>query len=192
MIAHKAAAPPIGRDGRGARQRRRAQRHHPRRHGASEDAVGSRRCALALYALVRLGSYDALAGAVLDADGRPRSRWWPIAYAFQRVNDPRAAPALLDLLQRRGTADARVCRARPWRSRRIRAPPRRCWPSPRTPASRLAVRIQAVRGLALIGDADGGAAMRRLIVVAEGRSEPAARGDHRAGAAAQPRRRSSC
>ena len=27
----------------------------------------------------------------LGGDGKPRSRWWPIAYAFQRVNDPRAA-----------------------------------------------------------------------------------------------------
>ena len=40
---------------------------------------------LGVYALVRLGSYDALAGAVLD-NGRPRSRWWPIAYALQRIN----------------------------------------------------------------------------------------------------------
>ena len=54
---------------------------------------------LGLYALVRLGSYDALASSVLDANGRPRSRWWPIAYALQRVNDARAVPALLELLK---------------------------------------------------------------------------------------------
>ena len=39
---------------------------------------------LGLYALVRLGSYDAIAGSVLDAAGHPRSRWWPIAYALHR------------------------------------------------------------------------------------------------------------
>jgi cyclophilin family peptidyl-prolyl cis-trans isomerase/HEAT repeat protein len=53
---------------------------------------------LALFALVRLKAYDSLAGAVLDGD-RPVSTWWPIAYALQRVEDPRAAPALIQLLQ---------------------------------------------------------------------------------------------
>jgi len=52
---------------------------------------------LALYALTRLGSYDQLAASVLDASGQPVSRWWPVAYALQRVNDARATPALLSL-----------------------------------------------------------------------------------------------
>jgi cyclophilin family peptidyl-prolyl cis-trans isomerase/HEAT repeat protein len=47
---------------------------------------------------VRLGSYDALASAVLDERGQPVSRWWPIAYALQRSADPRANAALLSLL----------------------------------------------------------------------------------------------
>jgi hypothetical protein len=34
---------------------------------------------LGLYALVRLGSYEALAAAALDASGRPVSTWWPVA-----------------------------------------------------------------------------------------------------------------
>jgi cyclophilin family peptidyl-prolyl cis-trans isomerase/HEAT repeat protein len=54
---------------------------------------------LTLFALVRLGAYDALASAVLDAAGQPVSRWWPVAYALQRVGDPRAAPALRELLR---------------------------------------------------------------------------------------------
>ena len=49
---------------------------------------------LAIYALVRLGSYDALAAAVLDGSGQPVSRWWPVAYALGRINDPRAAPGV--------------------------------------------------------------------------------------------------
>jgi cyclophilin family peptidyl-prolyl cis-trans isomerase/HEAT repeat protein len=53
---------------------------------------------LGLYALTRLRAYDALAAAVLDPRGQPVSRWWPIAYALQRVGDPRAAPVLLTLL----------------------------------------------------------------------------------------------
>ena len=48
---------------------------------------------LAVYALTRLGAYDQLAASVLTA-GQPVSRWWPIAYALQRVNDSRATPAL--------------------------------------------------------------------------------------------------
>ena len=47
-------------------------------------------------------SYDALAAAVLDANGQPRSRWWPVAYALQRINDARAVPALLTLLSGEG------------------------------------------------------------------------------------------
>jgi cyclophilin family peptidyl-prolyl cis-trans isomerase/HEAT repeat protein len=52
---------------------------------------------LCVYALVRLKAYEPLAAAVLGADGRPVSRWWPIAYALQRIEDPRAGQALLDL-----------------------------------------------------------------------------------------------
>ena len=53
---------------------------------------------LALFALVRLKAFDPLASAVLAGD-RPVSTWWPVAYALQRVGDPRAAPALVQLLQ---------------------------------------------------------------------------------------------
>jgi cyclophilin family peptidyl-prolyl cis-trans isomerase len=52
---------------------------------------------LALFALVRLGAYEPLAAAVLEGD-RPRATWWPVAYALQRINDPRTAPALRQLL----------------------------------------------------------------------------------------------
>ena len=45
---------------------------------------------LALYALVRLKAYDALSAAALDGSGQPRVRWWPVAFALQRLEDPRA------------------------------------------------------------------------------------------------------
>jgi cyclophilin family peptidyl-prolyl cis-trans isomerase len=51
---------------------------------------------LALFALVRLRAYEPLAAAVLAGD-RPISNWWPVAFALQRINDPRAAPALTQL-----------------------------------------------------------------------------------------------
>jgi HEAT repeat protein len=54
---------------------------------------------LALYALVRLKAYEPLAAAVTGADGQPVGRWWPIAYALQRIEDPRAGAALLELVR---------------------------------------------------------------------------------------------
>lgn len=64
---------------------------------------------LGLFALVLQKGWDALASAVLDASGRPASDWWPIAYALQRINDPRAPitdprvrAALEQLLQSQG------------------------------------------------------------------------------------------
>jgi cyclophilin family peptidyl-prolyl cis-trans isomerase/HEAT repeat protein len=56
---------------------------------------------LGLYALARLSAYDALAAAVL-VNGQPVSAWWPVAYALQRVNDPRAATALIALVSTPG------------------------------------------------------------------------------------------
>jgi len=52
---------------------------------------------LGIYALVRLKAYPQLAAAVLDGSGQPRVRWWPVAYALQRLEDARALPALLTL-----------------------------------------------------------------------------------------------
>ena len=71
---------------------------------------------LAIYALVRLKAYDQLAAAVLDASGQPKVRWWPVAYAFQRIDDKRALAGAADAregirtptrarLPRRGSAD---------------------------------------------------------------------------------------
>ena len=52
---------------------------------------------LGLFALVRLKSFDQIAAAVLDPTGQPRVRWWPVAFALQRLEDKRALNALLTL-----------------------------------------------------------------------------------------------
>ncbi len=57
---------------------------------------------LALYALVRLKAWDPLAGAVLDGSGQPLSAWWPVAYALQRIDEPRASGALQRLVRGEG------------------------------------------------------------------------------------------
>jgi cyclophilin family peptidyl-prolyl cis-trans isomerase/HEAT repeat protein len=107
---------------------------------------------LGLYALVRLASYDAVAAVVLDPTGRPVSAWWPIAYALQRVNDPRAAPALAGLASVpgrftasfavRGLAASKAPQALPVLRQILQQ--RQAHP---------AVLIQAIRGLASLGDA---------------------------------------
>ena len=56
---------------------------------------------LGVFALVRQKGYDALASAITDASGNV-SGWWPIAFALQRINDPRAVPALRQLAQTPG------------------------------------------------------------------------------------------
>jgi HEAT repeat protein/cyclophilin family peptidyl-prolyl cis-trans isomerase len=53
---------------------------------------------LGVYALVRLGTYEPLAAAVLDSGGARVTTWWPVAYALGRIEDKRAAPALLKML----------------------------------------------------------------------------------------------
>ena len=53
---------------------------------------------LGIYALVRLGTYEPLAAAVLDSGGSRLTTWWPVAYALGRIEDKRAAPALVKML----------------------------------------------------------------------------------------------
>jgi cyclophilin family peptidyl-prolyl cis-trans isomerase/HEAT repeat protein len=126
---------------------------------------------LGLYALARLGAYDALAAAVL-VNGQPVSTWWPVAYALQRVGDPRAAPALAALVNTpgrftasfavRGLGSSKATQAAPVlrqivEQRRMAAP----------------VVIQAVRSLAAVRDA---AAVPVLItIVTDVKSDPTLR-----------------
>jgi len=107
---------------------------------------------LGLFALARLGTYEPLASAVLGADGQPSSRWWPVAYALQRVGDARGASALLTLLSTpgrytasfavRGLASAKA--TQPQALAAIRAEVEQ----PRDPA----VMIQAIRALGALND----------------------------------------
>lgn len=109
---------------------------------------------LGLYALVRLGAYDVLASTMLDSSGQPRSRWWPVAYAFQRIGDKRAAPVLMSLL----TGDGQV--ARSFAARGLASLEH----EPALPAliklaadtaQGPAVRIQAVRAVGAMGGGEG-------------------------------------
>jgi cyclophilin family peptidyl-prolyl cis-trans isomerase/HEAT repeat protein len=54
---------------------------------------------LGIYALARLKAFEPLARAVLADGGQPRVQWWPVAYALQRTEDPRAETALVTFLR---------------------------------------------------------------------------------------------
>jgi cyclophilin family peptidyl-prolyl cis-trans isomerase/HEAT repeat protein len=126
---------------------------------------------LGLYALARLGAYDALAAAVL-VNGQPVSTWWPVAYALQRVGDARAAPALTALANTPGRYTASFAVKGLGTSKATQAATalrqivgeRRLAPP---------VVIQAVRSLATIRDA---AAVPVLTtIVADGSADPTLR-----------------
>lgn len=137
-------------------------------NGINPDDMGSSKAPaveavrLGAYALVRLGSYDSLAATFIGPDGKVRSRWWPIAYAFQRVNDARAVPVLLDLFNGEGQL-TRAFAARGLgnsKDSRAAAPLLAALEDASAP---LAVRIQAARAVAQLAPAGAGAVMRRLI-----------------------------
>jgi len=115
--------------------------------GERDSAVGAFR--LAVYALVRMQAYDELATAVLDANGSPRTTWWPVAYALQRLEDPRAQPALRSLLTA-PSVTTRAFAAKGLGSIRDKSSVQQLLPLVAGP-DRL-VAIEAIRALARIGD----------------------------------------
>jgi cyclophilin family peptidyl-prolyl cis-trans isomerase/HEAT repeat protein len=106
---------------------------------------------LGIYALARLRDFDGLAAAILDAQGQPVSRWWPLAFALQRAADPRAAPALLTLLETPGryTASFAVRGLAAVKAGQAAVPLREIVAERRRDP---AVVIQAVRALPLLAD----------------------------------------
>ena len=117
---------------------------------------------LGLYALVRLAAYDDLAAVLLDGSGGVRSRWWPVAYAFQRVGNPKAASVLTALLQGEGQI-TRAFAARGLGTLKH---------APAIPALSAiagdaaqpqAVRVQAIRALAAIGDRAAAASLVKIV-----------------------------
>ena len=58
---------------------------------------------LAIYALGELKAYEPLAAAILQDDGQPLLWWWPVAYALQATEDPRALDALVTLARVQGS-----------------------------------------------------------------------------------------
>jgi cyclophilin family peptidyl-prolyl cis-trans isomerase/HEAT repeat protein len=108
---------------------------------------------LALYALVRLGAYEPLAAATLDG-GVPVTDWWPVAYAFQRIGDPRAQGPLTHLLRSSGKYTKSFA-ARGLGALRDPAAVDALVPLASPGEAPLEVVVSAVRALAQIGDPRG-------------------------------------
>ena len=117
-------------------------------------------CRLAIHALVRLKAYPQLASAVLDANGQPRVRWWPVAFALQRLEDKRALPALLTLAKD-GNADTRAFAVKGLAALKDRA----ALPvlMPLMSSGDRNVLIETVRALGRIGDPAAAPALLRIL-----------------------------
>ncbi len=118
---------------------------------------------LGLYALVRLGAYEPLAGVVLGEGGAPVSRWWPVAYALQRLPDVRSVPALAALAGTPGrfTASFAVRGLAATKAPEAAAQLRQVVEQRTAPP---AVLVQAVRGLAALADAAAVPLLTRAVV----------------------------
>jgi HEAT repeat protein len=120
-------------------------------------------CRLALFALVRLRDYDALARVALDEQGQPVSRWWPVAYALQRIGDRRAAGALLTLVSGPGIYTPSFALRGLAAAQEARAVAPALAAATRADAD-VRLRVTAVRLLGQIGGADAMAPLMKLLV----------------------------
>ena len=118
---------------------------------------------LGLYALVRLKAADVLLPLVLDANGRPRSEWWPIAFALRRTEDaadkdavravdPRTLAPMTALVKGNGFYAAAFAAQGLGLSKNPEAAVPVLLEVLASPTPRAAVRLQAVRGLGRLGD----------------------------------------
>ena len=117
---------------------------------------------LGVFALVRLGTYEPLASAVLGPDGRPATAWWPVAYAFGRIGDRRAQPTLTQLLKAPGKYSPAFA-ARGLGAIKDAASVDALLVLINTPNTPQEVIVSAVRALAAIGDAKAAASLAKLV-----------------------------
>ena len=125
---------------------------------------------LGVFALVRLKSFDRLAAAVLDpAALQPRVRWWPVAFALQRLEDPRALNALITFA-RDANPYTRAFAIKGLGALRVGSPTETNTGSPAvgvllplTMSPERAIAIEAVRALGRIGDPAGAPALLKIV-----------------------------
>jgi len=121
---------------------------------------------LGVYALTRLKAYDQLAAAVVDPAGKPRTTWWPVAFALQRLEDRRALVPL-QTLARDADPYTRAFAIKGLGALKDRASVAAIVPLVTSPD--VGVQIEAIRALGKIGDP---AAVQPLVRVMQTRETP--------------------
>lgn len=125
---------------------------------------------LGLFALVRQKAWEPLSAAAQDQAGSI-STWWPVAFALQRINDPRALPALRQLAKTpgvytrafaaRGIGGARDPAAIPDLRRMLEQA-----------GGNVPVTVSAIRALAQLGAGNADAANAVLAVLTAEKTDP--------------------
>ena len=110
---------------------------------------------LGLFALVRQKGWEPLSAAVRDPSGAVAT-WWPVAFALQRINEPRALPALKQLAKSPGVYTRAFAARGMGGAKDATAIPdlRRMLEQAR---GNVPVTVSAIRALAQIGGADAAA-----------------------------------
>jgi cyclophilin family peptidyl-prolyl cis-trans isomerase/HEAT repeat protein len=129
---------------------------------------------LSLYALARLKSFDGIARVALDASGQPVTHWWPVAYALRRVEDVRAAPALMTLFAGEGQY-SRAFAARGLGAIRHRDAVQALLPVAADVARQPAVGVEAIRALGAIEAPEAAPVLLR--VARQASNDPAVRAE---------------
>ena len=122
---------------------------------------------LGVFALTRLKAYEQLAAAVIDPAGAPRTTWWPVAFALQRIEDKRAVSALL-ALAKDPNPYTRAFAVKGLGT--LKDPSAAPVLVPLVASRDASVQVEAIRALGKIGDA---AAAPSLLRLAQGRDVPA-------------------
>ena len=122
---------------------------------------------LGVFALTRLKAYDQLASVVLDQSGRLKTTWWPVAFAFQRLEDRRGAAALT-ALARDANPYTRAFAVKGLGGLKDRSAVALI--APLVAAAGTGVQIEAIRALGKIGDQ---AAVPPLVGLLQRRDTPA-------------------
>jgi cyclophilin family peptidyl-prolyl cis-trans isomerase/HEAT repeat protein len=120
------------------------------------------RCRLALFALVRLRQFEAVARLVIDPAGQPVSHWWPVAFALQRLADRRAADALYRLSGTPGVHTAAFALRGLAAIKDVRAVPVALTAMTRAGAD-VRLRVAAARALGQLGATDAVPALLKLL-----------------------------
>jgi cyclophilin family peptidyl-prolyl cis-trans isomerase/HEAT repeat protein len=115
---------------------------------------------LGVFALVRMKAYDQLAAAVIDPNGRPKTTWWPVAFALQRIEDRRGLPAL-QALARDADPYTRAFAIKGLGALKDRTSVAMMLPLLTSPDT--GVQIEVIRALGKIGDASAAQPLLRLV-----------------------------